>query len=98
VWVAIDPATKLLLAIDVGERTLATAQRFVHHVTQVLAPDCAQLFRTDGFRAYRTSGTSSATRWRPWTPAMAAGLTDHVRTLQEVLLYRVPPWPQPQVQ
>jgi hypothetical protein len=27
---------------------------------------------------------------------MAAGLTDHVWSLQEVLLYRVPPWPQPQ--
>ena len=45
VWVAIDPATKLLLAVDVGERTLAMAQRFVHHVTQVLAPDCAPLRR-----------------------------------------------------
>ena len=28
------------------------------------------------------------------TPAMAAGLTDHVWSLREVLLYRVPPWPQ----
>ena len=28
---------------------------------------------------------------------MAAGLTDHVWSLREVLLYRVPPWPQPQV-
>jgi hypothetical protein len=27
---------------------------------------------------------------------MAAGLTDHVWSLKEVLLYRVPPWPQPQ--
>jgi hypothetical protein len=26
---------------------------------------------------------------------MAAGLTDHVWTVKEVLLYRVPPWPQP---
>jgi hypothetical protein len=25
-----------------------------------------------------------------------AGLTDHVWSLKEVLLYRVPPWPQPQ--
>jgi hypothetical protein len=25
---------------------------------------------------------------------MAAGLTDHVWTLREVLLFRVPPWPQ----
>ena len=42
-----------------------------------------------------TNGTGSATQWRPCTPAMAAGLTDHVWTLREVLLYRVPPWPQP---
>ena len=25
-----------------------------------------------------THGSGSATQWRPWTPAMAAGLTDHV--------------------
>ena len=41
-----------------------------------------------------THGTGSAKLWRPCTPAMAAGLTDHVWTLREVLLYRVPPWPQ----
>jgi IS1 family transposase len=231
VWTAIDPQSKLLLVIDVGERTLAMAQRVVHHVAQVLAPDCAPLFVTDGLREYmtallthyghwvqparrraqgpspkarwmplpellyaqvvkttrrrrlvdvkhrvvfgtieaanhvlsplgwqintafierlnltlrqhvaaigrrtsmlckgedglrqqlalyhvyynfvlphaslrqllaepvRTHGTGSAKRWRPCTPAMAAGLTDHVWSLKEVLLYRVPPWPQPQ--
>jgi IS1 family transposase len=231
VWVAIDPVTKLLVAIDVGERTLAVTQRFVHHVAQVLAPDCAPLFLTDGFREYATAllthsgrwvqpprrqvkgpvpkprwmpqpgllyaqvvkttrrrrlvnvthrvvfgtieavnqvlsplgwqintslverfnlslrqhvaaigrrtstlckgeaglrqqlalyhvyynfvlphaslrqplaepvatqGHGSAKQWRPYTPAMAAGLTDHVWSLREVLLYRVPPWPQPQ--
>jgi hypothetical protein len=42
-------------------------------------------------------GLGSAKRWRPCTPAMAAGLTDHVWTLQEVLMFRVPPWPQPHV-
>jgi hypothetical protein len=42
-----------------------------------------------------TNGTGSAKRWQPRTPAMAAGLTDHVWTLREVLLFRVPPWPQP---
>ena len=42
-----------------------------------------------------TNGTGSARQWRPQTPAMAAGLTDHVWTLREVLLCRVPPWPQP---
>ena len=42
-----------------------------------------------------THGKGSAKVWRPCTPAMAAGLTDHVWTLREVLLFRVPPWPQP---
>ena len=45
-----------------------------------------------------TNGSGSPKLWRPCTPAMAAGLTDHVWSLKEVLLYRVPPWPQPQVQ
>jgi IS1 family transposase len=44
-----------------------------------------------------TKGHGSAKQWRPCTPAMAAGVTDHVWSLKEVLLYRVPPWPQPQV-
>jgi hypothetical protein len=231
VWTAMAPESKVLLVLDVGERTLAMAQHVVHHVSQVLAPDCAPLFVTDGFREYLTAllthygqwvqrprrqakgplpqprwmprpqllyaqvvkilrrrrlievkhrvvfgtqaaveqvlaacgwqintsvverlnlslrqrvaaigrrsatpgkgedglrqplvlfqvyhtfvlphaslrhalpqpeptnGTGSARRWRPRTPAMAAGLTDHVWTLRAVLLFRVPPWPQPQ--
>jgi IS1 family transposase len=230
VWAAIDPLTKLLLTIDVGERTLAMAQWVVHQLVQVLAPECTPLFLTDGFKEYAaallthygqwvqplrrqttgpapkprwmprpelryaqvvksyrrrrlvrvrhrvvfgtlaainqvltaqgwqintafieranltirqhvaavgrrvmtlckgeaglrqqlavyhvydnfclphaslrlplpqpepTNGTGSAKRWRPQTPAMAADLTDHVWTLREVLLFRVPPWPQP---
>jgi len=42
-----------------------------------------------------TNGSGSAKVWQPCTPAMAAGLTDHVWSLKEVLLYRVPPWSQP---
>jgi IS1 family transposase len=230
VWAAMDPESKVLLALDVGSRTLALAQRVVHHVAQVLAPDCAPLFLTDGFREYMTAllthygqwvqparqraqgpapkprwmprpgllyaqvvktvrrrrlvrvqhrvvfgtleavqqvlaargwqintafiervnlsirqhvaavgrrvitlckgedglhqqlvlyhiyynfclphaslrvplpqplptnGTGSAKTWQPRTPAMAAGLTERVWTLREVLLFRVPPWPQP---
>jgi IS1 family transposase len=230
VWTVIDPESKLLLAIDVGPRTLAMAQCVVHQVAQLLAPDCVPLCLTDGFRDYMTAllahfgywiqperrpgkgpqpkarwmplpqllyaqvvksyrrrrlvavkhqvvfGTmervkavlaacgwqvntafverlnldlrqrvaavgrrvntlcqgeeglqhqlvvfksyhnfvlphaslrqpllipeptnshGSAKRWRPCTPAMAAGLTNHVWTLQEVLRFRVPPWPQP---
>jgi IS1 family transposase len=230
VWTAMDPVTKRLLAIDVGERTLAMAQGVVHQVAQVLAPNCVPRFLTDGFREsitallthfgqwvqperrqatgpapkprwmplpqllyaqviktvrrrrlvrvghrvvfgtveavqqvlaahgwqsntafmerlnrsmrqhvaavgrrvttlcqgedglrqqlarYQVShnfclphaslrqllpqpvpthGTGSAKTWQPHTPAMAAGLTDHVWTLREVLRFRVPPWPQP---
>jgi IS1 family transposase len=230
VWTAIDPESKLLLVLDVGERTLAMAQRVVHQVAQVLAPGCMPLFLTDGFKEYTTAllthyghwvqssrrqatgpapkprwiplpgllyaqviktvrrrrlvrvthrvvfgtleavqqvlaacgwqintafverinltirqhvaavgrrvstlckgedglrqqlslyhvyynfclphaslrhpllqpeptyGSGSAKRWQPQTPAIAAGLTDHIWTLREVLLFRVPPWPQP---
>src|SRR2546425_11447659 len=231
VWAAMDPVTKLLLTIDVGDRTLAMAQGFVHQVVQMLAPGCVPLFLTDGFKEYATAllthfgqwvqpprrqdkgphpkprwiplpqllyaqvvktvrrwrlvrvrhrvvfgtletvnavlaplgcqintafierlnltirqhvaavgrrvntlckgedglrqqvvlfqvyynfclphvslrqpllvaeptrGGGSAKQGRPCTPAMAAGLTDHIWSLKEVLLYRVPPWPQPQ--
>src|SRR6266568_7014957 len=40
-----------------------------------------------------TNGDGSAKLWQPCTPAMAAGVTDHVWSLTEVLLSRVPPWP-----
>jgi hypothetical protein len=43
-----------------------------------------------------TNGAGSVKKWRPCTPAMAAGLTEHVWTLREVLRFRVPPWRQPQ--
>src|SRR5262249_39603116 len=63
VWVAMDPESKLLLAIDVGERTLAMAQRVVHHVAQVLAPDCAPRLLTDGFREYLTALLTHYGQW-----------------------------------
>jgi hypothetical protein len=43
-----------------------------------------------------TKGHGSAKQWWSRTPAMAAGLPDHVWSLKEVLLFRVPPWSQPQ--
>src|SRR5262249_59206116 len=55
--------SKLLLAIDVGNRTLAMAQRVVHHVAQVFAPDCAPLFLTDGFREYLTALLTHYGQW-----------------------------------
>jgi IS1 family transposase len=37
-----------------------------------------------------TRGQGSKRRWNPVTPAMAAGITEHVWTTQELLSYRVP--------
>src|SRR5262245_53623387 len=46
-WVAMDPESTLLLAIEGGMRTLALAPGVVHQVPQVLAPGCVPLFWTD---------------------------------------------------
>ena len=37
------------------------------------------------------NGHGSPKKWEPRTPAMAAGLTDHVWTMDELLSFRVPP-------
>ena len=41
-----------------------------------------------------TKGNGSPKKWQPRTPAMAADLTDHVWSVTEFLLFRVPPWRQ----
>jgi IS1 family transposase len=52
VWVATDPLSKLLLAIEVGDRSLDMAQQLVHAVVGVLAPGIVPLFLTDQLAAY----------------------------------------------
>ena len=63
VWVAMDPVCKLILAVDVGDRTLTMAQRLVHQVIKVLAADCAPLFLTDGFGEYLTALVTHYGHW-----------------------------------
>ena len=58
-----DPVSKLLLTIEVGERTRAMAQRVVHQVAQVLAPGCVPLFLTDGFKEYATAFLTHFGHW-----------------------------------
>jgi hypothetical protein len=43
-----------------------------------------------------THETASVKRWQQRTPAMAAGLTNRVWSLREMLMCRMPQWPQPQ--
>ena len=63
VWAAMDPVTKLLLTLEVSDRTLTMAQGLVHQVVQVLAPGCAPLFLTDGFREYMTALLTHYGHW-----------------------------------
>ena len=65
--------SKLLLALDVGDRTLAMAQRVVHQVGQVLAPGCVPLFLTDGFREYATALLTHCGQWGQPARRQAAG-------------------------
>ena len=64
VWTAMDPTSKLLVVVDVGDRTLAMAQRVVHQVTRVLAPGCVPLFLTDGLKDYATAWLTHFGFWR----------------------------------
>jgi transposase-like protein/IS1 family transposase len=81
VWVALDPVTKLLLAIEVGERTLAMAQCLVHQVAQVLAPDCVPLFLTDGFKEYLRAVLTHYGHWVPRPRCWATGRLPNPRWL-----------------
>jgi hypothetical protein len=88
VWTAMDPESKLLLALDGGERTLAMAQCVVHHVAQVLAPDCAPLWLTDGFREYMTALLTHYGTWMQPPRRQATGPLPKPRWVpQPALLY-----------
>ena len=81
-----DPVCKLILAVDVGDRTLVRAQRLVHQVTRVLAPDCAPLFLTDGFRDYLIALVTHYGQWIQPERRHSKGQMSKPRWM---------PWPQP---
>jgi IS1 family transposase len=103
VWAAIDPVTKLLRTIDVGDRTLAMAQRVVHQVAQVLAPGCVPLFLTDGFTEYTTALLTHCGQWvqpprrpdkgpapkRRWMPLSGLLSAQVIKTVRRRRLVRV---------
>lgn len=62
-WSAMDPARKRLLVIDVGPRPWARAQRGVHRLVQMLAPECVPLFLTDGCKDYATAWLTHCGFW-----------------------------------
>jgi hypothetical protein len=48
VWTAVDPESKLMVGLQVGDQGWAMAQAILHQVTQRLAPGCMPLFLSDG--------------------------------------------------
>lgn len=79
VWVALDPVSKLLLALDIGDRTLAMAQGLVHQVVQVLAPGCVPLFVTDGLKDYTRALLTHFGHWVQPPRRQAKGSTPKAR-------------------
>jgi IS1 family transposase len=63
VWVAMDPESKGLLTITVGQRTLAMAQAVLHQVAGLVAPDCLPLFLSDGYKEYLTAIVTHFGQW-----------------------------------
>ena len=63
VWTAIDPLSKLFLAVTVGDRSLNMAQHLVHAVVNVLAPGVIPLFLTDQLASYTKAVLSHFGCW-----------------------------------
>ena len=96
VWTALDPQSKLLLAITIGPRTQAMAQQVLHQVVRCLAPDCVPLFLSDGFKDYlpailahfgswvqparcRATGPAPKPRWIPLPALLYAQVVQTTR-------------------
>jgi IS1 family transposase/transposase-like protein len=63
VWVAFDPATKLIPALQLGPRTQVMAYALLHAVTLVLAPGCLPVFTSDGLDLYFYAITAHFGQW-----------------------------------
>jgi hypothetical protein len=62
-WLAIDPLTKILPALELGPRTQIKAHRLIHALQQRLAPGCIPLFTSDGLNLYFYALTAHFGHW-----------------------------------
>jgi IS1 family transposase/transposase-like protein len=72
-WSGIDPESKLLLAVEVGDRTLDMAQRLVHWIAETLAPGVIPLFETDQLASYEKAILG---HWGEWIEPDKVDRTD----------------------
>jgi len=103
VWTAVDPESKLLLSVQVGERTRVMAHAALHQLTQLLAPGCMPLFLSDGCRRYLTAIVTHFGHWvqppqrqprgpatKPrWTPLPELLYSQVVKTMRQRWLVAV---------
>jgi hypothetical protein len=88
VWTAIDPESKVLLRVQVGERTLAMAQAVLHHITQLWAPGCVPLFLSDANPHYLPAIVAHFGHWVQPPRRQAQGPTPKPRWMPlPALLY-----------
>ncbi len=62
-WLAIDPLTKFLPALELGPRTQTMAHRLIHALQQRLAPGCIPLFTSDGLNLSFYAITAHFGQW-----------------------------------
>jgi IS1 family transposase len=63
IWSAIDPESKLWLDFLIADRSLESAQVFIHRVSQLLAPDCVPFFLSDRYKPYATAILTHFGHW-----------------------------------
>jgi hypothetical protein len=63
-WLAIDPCTKILPALELGLRTQHMAHGVIHSLRQLLTPGCLPLFTSDGLNLYFYALTAHVGTWR----------------------------------
>ena len=93
-----DPVSKLLLVMVVGDRSLAVAQAVVHQVKRRLAAHCLPLFITDGLAHYKTALLTHFRWWMPpsgasvkprWFPVPGLGYAQVIKSVHRRRLVRV---------
>jgi IS1 family transposase/transposase-like protein len=62
-WLAIDPLTKILPALQLGPRTQTMAHLLIHSLRQSLASGCIPLFTSDGLNVYFYALTAHFGQW-----------------------------------
>lgn len=65
VWLAFEVQARVMLSVQIGQRTQAMANALIHDVKARLAPGCIPVFSSDGLRMYFYALTAHFGHWTP---------------------------------